>query len=98
MAKMVAGKPGNAEEYDASGVASDPDSPLQGKTIIFLGSSVTEGAGSCGQSFVEYFSAKDGIIAVKEAVSGTTLVTQDDTSYIPCSEQSNMESLCALLR
>lgn len=83
MEKMVAGKPGNAKEYDASGVASDPDGPLRGKTIIFLGSSVTEGAGSCGQTFVEYFSAKDGITAVKEAVGGTTLVTQDETSYIP---------------
>lgn len=80
---MVSSMPGNAVEYDVTNVEADLDSPLQGKTIIFLGSSVTEGTGSCGQSFVEFFTAKDGITAIKQAVSGTTLVTQDETSYIP---------------
>lgn len=46
----------------------------QGKTIIFLGSSVTCGAASGGYSFVELFEALDSITAIKEAVSGTTLV------------------------
>lgn len=48
--KIVVGKPGNGERYDVSAVVPDPDSPLKGKTVIFLGSSVTEGTGSCGQS------------------------------------------------
>lgn len=52
-------------------------SPLVGKTIIFLGSSVTYGAAAEGQSFVELFEAVDGVNAIKEAVSGTTLVDRN---------------------
>lgn len=49
---------------------------LAGKRIIFLGSSVTFGAAAGGESFVEWLERLDGIIAVKEAVSGTTLVDE----------------------
>lgn len=52
-------------------------SPLKGKTIIFLGSSVTYGSAAGGKSFVELFETLDAVKAVKEAVSGTTLA---DTS------------------
>ena len=52
-------------------------SPLEGKAIIFLGSSVTYGAAAEGQSFVELFEAVDGVNAIKEAVSGTTLVDRN---------------------
>lgn len=50
---------------------------LGGKRIIFLGSSVTYGACTMGQSFIEALEEKDGIIAIKEAVSGTLLVDED---------------------
>lgn len=80
---ILMNKPGNAAEYSVSEVAENPDSPLQGKTIIFLGSSVTDGYGACGTSFVEFLEKKDGVIPVKEAVGGTTLVTTGDDSYIP---------------
>ena len=50
------------------------DSPINGKTVIFLGSSVTFGYGSLGVSFADFLEKTDGITAVKEAVSGTTLV------------------------
>lgn len=49
------------------------DYPLQGKTIIFLGSSITYGEAADGRSFVDIMEEKDGINAIKEAVSGTTL-------------------------
>ena len=52
------------------------------KKIIFLGSSVTFGAASNGISFVELLAQKDGIIPIKEAVSGTTLVDNGKSSYI----------------
>ncbi len=55
---------------------------LEGKTIIFLGSSVTFGACSGGYSFVDHLSQHAGLHAVKEAVSGTTLVDNGETSYI----------------
>ena len=50
------------------------ESPLCGKTILFLGSSVTYGSAAEGQSFVELFETLDGVNAIKEAKSGTTLV------------------------
>ncbi len=50
---------------------------LEGKKIIFLGSSVTYGAAAMGKSFIEDLEEKDGIVAIKEAVSGTLLVDED---------------------
>ena len=57
-------------------------SSLKDKTIIFLGSSVTYGSKSGGESFVDYLEKADGIIPVKEAVSRTTLVDKSKDSYI----------------
>lgn len=80
--EMIRKLPGNAEQYDVSHTQKDERSKLNGKTIIFLGSSVTFGAASLEQSFVEYLAASQGIIPVKEAVSGTTLVTSEENNYI----------------
>ena len=55
---------------------------LKGKTVIFLGSSVTYGSASGGVSFADFLEKEDGIISVKEAVSGTTLVDGDSSSYV----------------
>ena len=55
---------------------------LEGKTILFLGSSVTYGYGSFGVSFADYFERLYGVNAVKEAVSGTTLADLGSTSYV----------------
>ncbi|MCM1188496.1 MAG: SGNH/GDSL hydrolase family protein [bacterium] len=79
---LYAGKPGNGKEYGLDAVAADSASPLRGKTIIFLGSSITEGYGSGQVTFVEYLEKKDGVIAVKEAKGGTTLVDDGGDSYI----------------
>lgn len=80
---VVANMAGNEEVYAVENVQKNPDSALDGKKIIYLGSSVTEGSAACGSSFVDYLQAKDGVTPLKEAVSGTTLVTLGDTSYIP---------------
>ncbi len=58
------------------------NSSLEGKNIIFLGSSVTYGYGSMGVSFVDFLEEGNGIIALKEAVSGTTLADIKDNSYV----------------
>jgi len=55
---------------------------LKGKSILFLGSSVTYGSASGGISFADIMSEKYGINSVKEAVSGTTLADTDKTSYV----------------
>ena len=51
-------------------------STLAGKQILFLGSSVTYGHFSEGVSFVEIIAERTGMLPVKEAVSGTTLVDE----------------------
>lgn len=58
------------------------DSSLKDKTIIFLGSSVTYGFAAHGESFVDYLKKQDRITAIKEAVSGTTLVDDKSNSYV----------------
>ena len=55
---------------------------LTGKTVLFLGSSVTYGSAAGGISFADVMAEETGCIAIKEAVSGTTLADLDDTSYV----------------
>lgn len=55
---------------------------LRGKTILFLGSSVTYGSAAGGVSFVEMLAEACGCRTIKEAVSGTTLVDTGEDSYI----------------
>lgn len=78
----TAGLPGNAEQYDLANVQKRAGSPLEGKHILFLGSSVTYGAASQGVSFADYIAARNGCTITKEAVSGTTLVDSGVESYI----------------
>ncbi len=73
---------GNYGEYSLRDTASVSDSPINGKTVIFLGSSVTFGYGSLGVSFADFLEKTDGITAIKEAVSGTTLVDVKSSSYV----------------
>lgn len=81
MEKRLSRLAGNGEEYAAEHVLPLDGSPLKGKRIAFLGSSVTYGASSLGTSFVEYLAARNGFTYHKEAVSGTTLVDNGENSY-----------------
>ena len=76
--------PGNADAYDVSLVIPDRQHPLRGKSVVFLGSSVTVGAFSCGQACADYLARKCGLLILKEAVSGTTLANDehDGSSYV----------------
>ena len=60
--------------FDVSRVQTDEDSPLFGKTIYWLGSSVTYGSAAGGISMADYLAKKTGAICKKDAVSGTTLL------------------------
>ena len=55
---------------------------LSGKTVLFLGSSVTYGSASGGISFADLAAQEAGFLCVKEAVSGTTLADLDSSSYV----------------
>ena len=68
---------GNEERFDVDHTGVFMNSPLKGKRILFLGSSVTYGSASKGESFVDYMQKKDGILPYKEALSGTTLVDEE---------------------
>jgi lysophospholipase L1-like esterase len=76
--------PGNADAYDVSLVIPDRQHPLRGKSVVFLGSSVTVGAFSRGQACADYLARKCGLLILKEAVSGTTLANDehDGSSYV----------------
>lgn len=74
--------PGNADRYAVSQVKPSGDETLKGKTVIFLGSSVTYGAASLGESFADDLSARLQCNVVKEAVSGTALSTTSPNSYV----------------
>jgi lysophospholipase L1-like esterase len=74
--------PGNAPEYSMNGVERLAGNPLDGKNVLFLGSSVTYGAASVREGIPEYFAARLGCEVTKEAVSGTTLVDNGDSSYV----------------
>lgn len=66
---------GNSDVYSLKNVEELPSSSLKGKNICYLGSSVTYGAASLQESFVEFIAKRNGTSYTKEAVSGTTLVS-----------------------
>ncbi len=65
---------GNAEKYALSSISALPESALCGKTVYWLGSSVTYGDASLGEAMPDYIAKRNNCVCVKEAVSGTTLM------------------------
>ena len=78
MAKL----PGNVEEYHVENLTPHSDSPLQGKRLLFLGSSVTKGTASLNVSMADYIRVLDNCDVVKKAVAGTTLTDTGAGSYV----------------
>ncbi len=74
--------PGNAPEYSFDQIVPLPDTPLEGKRIAILGSSVARGEMSEGFAVGEYLAARLRCELFKEAVSGTTLADKGEKSYI----------------
>lgn len=73
---------GNAQRYNMDSVQVLTGNPLEGKNILFLGSSVTYGSASLRQGIPEYFATRFACDYTKEAVSGTTLVDNGKSSYV----------------
>ena len=78
----IAKLPGNSEEYSFEDIEAMADSPLRGRNICILGSSVTFGSASLESAMGEYLSARFDADLTKEAVSGTTLIDNGKSSYI----------------
>ena len=66
--------------YGVNNVTQRADSPLKDKVIYWLGSSVTYGSASNGQSMADYLSALTGCVSKKDAVSGTTIFDDNASS------------------
>ena len=75
-------RPGNGPQYDPKHVSPVPDSPLRGKVLFCLGSSVTAGMASGGISFVDYLRAMDGCRIIQETASASTLADRGPKSYL----------------
>lgn len=93
---QLVGADGNDSAYDKKQVIPVQGSPLEGKVIYWLGSSVTYGSGANGQSVAHFLEATDGVTSVVEAMSGTTLATLNEggeKSYI--SRMLNSEKFAA---
>lgn len=74
--------PGNGEQYGFDQITAMEDSPLAGKTICIMGSSVVHGSSSQESAVGEYLAARFDAELVKEAVSGTMLIDNGRSSYI----------------
>ncbi len=73
---------GYNEEYPVQETA-DPCDPLSGKTIIWLGSSVTYGQQASGYSMADLIAETHAATyCPKYAISGTTLVDETTSSYV----------------
>lgn len=68
--------------YYAPCFAEKKESLIAGKTVIFLGSSVTKGFGSFNNSFVDFLNKQSSVNTIKEAVNGTMLIDNGEKSYI----------------
>ena len=73
---------GNSNRFSPDYVTFDATSPLAGKKIAFLGSSITYGFAAKDISFVDYLAARDGVEVTKSAVSGTTLAGLEKDGYL----------------
>lgn len=80
--RRVEKHPGNGPEYAPEKLRTEPGSPLAGKRLLFLGSSVTYGSASLRTSMADYIGILDGCEIVKEAISGTTLADIGGQSYV----------------
>ena len=76
------GHPGNAAPYALRRQLPRDNSPLRGKTILCLGSSISSGFSSGGVSFLDYLARIDGCRIIQETVSATTLADRGYFSYL----------------
>lgn len=76
----------NSDKYLSSNteiVGTVENSPIEGKTILWLGSSVMDGFGAKDISMVEFVSAPNNCSFIKDCYSGTYLATTSELDYLP---------------
>lgn len=73
--------PGNGAEYGLDAITPQ-NTALTGKTIYWLGSSVTLGMESGNVAVADYIAARNNAVCKKDAISGTTLRDTGRDSYL----------------
>lgn len=86
--KITDRKPGNQPVYSFEQITEMKNSPLEGKQLCVLGSSVTYGMASGGYAIGEYLSVRFGMDLTKEAVGATTLADVNRLSYVSRMERN----------
>ena len=74
--------PGNDASYSPHHQQPNRRSPLQGKVLFCLGSSISSGFSAGGVSFLDYLARIDGCQIIQETVSATTLADRGYFSYL----------------
>lgn len=69
---------GNLAKYGLGSISRGADNELTGKTVYFLGSSITYGLSSQGESFADYVCKQCGAVCHKRTYSGTTMALCKD--------------------
>ncbi len=72
----------NGEQYDPDKQPKITGSPLEGKRLLCLGSSITNGNFAKGCSWVDYIDSIYGAKCVKDTLGGTSVADTDDLSYV----------------
>ncbi|MBR2809946.1 MAG: hypothetical protein IKD69_01065 [Solobacterium sp.] len=77
---------GNSDTLNVENVEAGTVENLEGKTIGYLGSSITYGFATGGMAFPEYIEKMSGSTSIKQAISGGTLAlkegVREEISYI----------------
>lgn len=79
-------KPANGAQYSVKNCTLNENSSLKGKTIYWLGSSVTLGMESGNEAVSDYLAARNGCVCKKDAVSNTTLIDEPTKSWFSVGE------------
>lgn len=73
---------GNDSVYSVENTPVLKSSPLEGKTLFFLGSSVTAGFAAREESFADYIAKRNNCIIGKEAKGATVMMDNGQNSYV----------------
>ena len=78
--KIKKGQNGNAKKYDLNKVKYKGSSAITGRTIVFVGSSFTQGVKSKNQSFPEFIAKRNKCNVIKSGIGGTTVANTGSNS------------------
>lgn len=83
---------GNLAKYGLGSISRGADNELTGKTVYFLGSSITYGLSSQGESFADYVCKQCGAVCHKRTYSGTTMALCKDKPKLSYVERLTSDS------